>query len=486
MDWLPDLEFHTYTLLGASLYVMGFCCAIFALWRSRTPQGAAAWVVALIAMPVITVPFFLFLGRNKFYGYVRNRRHLDAEAQRELAEVRKIQDAVTEPHPGFQALHRIANLTKQPGYTDGNVLKLLIDGEQTFDAIYKAIEDAKQTVLFQFYIFRDDKLGGKFAELLRRKAREGVKVYFLYDGVGTKLSTRFLKTLEAAGVEYAEFRGMKRWTSRIQVNFRNHRKIVVVDGRVAFTGGFNVGDDYLGEYPEIGPWRDTHIRVEGPAALSAQLSFAKDWYWANETLPDLNWEPQYASQESKSDDHANSKVLFLATGPADDNEPCLLAHLDLIRNAKKRIWIANPYFVPPETILHALELAVLRGVEVKVLVPSYTDNKLIWWASEVSQEAALANHIDLRAYLPGFLHEKVVLIDDTAVAVGSVNLDSRSFFINFEATVIAHDPSLIKDVEKMLEYDFGRTRKLRYEEFRARGLLRQIRSRAINLLSPML
>ena len=477
-DWLPDLALRTYSALIFCAYVVGVLCAIFALWRSRTPQGAAAWVVALLTIPFFTVPFFLFLGRNKFYGYVKSRRHLDAEAQRELDEVRKIQEAVVAPEPGFEALHRIAGLTKQPGYTDGNSLRLLIDGEETFAAIFEAIENAKHSVLFQFYIFRDDKLGGKFAELLRKKAREGVKVYFLYDGVGTKLSTAFLKKFEAAGVSYAEFRGMKRWTSRVQVNFRNHRKIVVVDGRIAFTGGFNVGDDYLGEYPHIGPWRDTHLRLEGPAALSAQLCFVKDWYWAMEALPDLDWTPRPSAK--------NCRALLLATGPADDNEPCLLAHLDLIRNAQKRVWIANPYFVPPESLLHALELAVLRGVDVRILVPSYTDNKWISYASETSQERALAAKLDLRSYQPGFLHEKVVLIDDRAVAVGSVNLDSRSFFINFEATAIAHDPELVVAVARMLDFDFARAKKLRYEDFRARGLLRQIRSRAVNLLSPML
>lgn len=473
-----ELQPTTYTLIAVLTYLTGILCAVFALWRSRTPQGAAAWAVALVTIPFFTVPFFLILGRNKFYGYVKSRKHLDEEAQRELDEVRQIAAAVVEPEPGFQALQELSRLTKQPGYTDGNSLELLIDGEATFDAIYRAIEGARHSVLFQFYIYRDDKLGNRFAELLRRKAREGVRVYFLYDGVGTKLKPSFLKKFEAAGVHYAEFRGMKYWTSRVQVNFRNHRKIVVVDGRIAFTGGFNVGDDYLGEYPDIGPWRDTHVRIEGPAALSAQLCFVKDWFWAEEKLPDLDWAPQRSEK--------NCRALLLATGPADDNEPCLLAHLDLIRNAQKRLWIANPYFVPPESLIHALELAVLRGVDVRILVPSYTDNKWISWASETSQERALAAKLDLRSYQPGFLHEKVVLVDDRAVAIGSVNLDSRSFFINFEATLIAHDPDLVRATERMLEHDFARAKVLKYEDFAARGLLRQIRSRAVNLLSPML
>jgi cardiolipin synthase len=475
---LPPVETITITGLTIAVYMTGAVCAISALWRSRTPQGAAAWVVALLTIPILTVPFFLLLGRNKFYGYVRKRSTLDSIAQKELAEAQQVEAFVEKPADQFCELHALAPLCRQPGYTRGNQLDLLVDGEPTFDALMKEIKAATKYILFQFYIIRDDKIGNRFAELLREKARQGVKVYFLYDSLGTNLGSSFIKKLEACGIQTAAFRGMRRWTSRAQVNFRNHRKIVVIDGHVAFTGGLNVGDDYLGQYPELGPWRDTHVRVAGPAALNAQLAFAKDWFWAQEKVPDLDWQPRVVEN--------GSAALFLATGPADDGEPSLLAHIALINTARQRVWIANPYFIPPEPLMRALQLAVLRGVDVRILLPSYSDNKMIVYASAVYQEQALEQKIRLIEYLPGFLHQKVMLIDDAAALIGSVNFDSRSFFINFEAMVVGHHPQLIQDVEKMLMMDFSRGRELRLQDYRNRPLWKKIRSRIFSLLSPML
>jgi cardiolipin synthase len=480
MDFdFKQYSIYTYTAYLVIVYVIAIACSVFALWRSRTPQGTAAWIVSLLTIPVFAIPLFMLIGRNKFYGYVRKRQNKDRKADKELNEAKKVLESIkTEVEADFQPLNKIAQSCQIPMYSSGNEFEILINGEATYKSLFDAIKNAKKYILFQFYIFRDDQAGKKFAEALKQKAKEGVKVYFLYDNVGTSLPRSFIKELKAAGIKVAIFRGMKRWHSRMQVNFRNHRKIVVADGEIMFTGGLNIGNDYLGLYPNVGPWRDTHIKVKGPAALTAQLSFVKDWHWATDEIIDVDWKLVQYPQ--------NANCLMLATSPSDPIDACLLAHLHTISTAKKRIHILNPYFIPPESYMNQLRLAILRGVEVKIVIPKKNDSRLVQWASEVAQEAMIAAGAEVYCYTEGFLHQKVTLIDDTVFQIGSINADSRSFFINFEATVIGHDKATIKQVDEMIQKDLSQSRKLSLAHFTERSFWVRARSRAANLVSPML
>lgn len=458
------------------LYLTGFLCAVVALWRSRTPQGAAAWVVALVTSPLVALPLFFVFGRNKFLKYVRSRREMDSEAQQEMKEVdRLLAEIVPGPLPELDALAKAA---VQPGFTGHNTIDLLDDGEAVYARILDELERAEKYILFQFYIFRPDATGERFIRALERKARAGVRVFFLFDRVGTSLPGALRRRLTDAGVEVGRFESSKGWPTRFQINFRNHRKIVVVDGRIAFTGGFNVGDDYVGKYPVIGPWRDTHVRIEGPAALEAQLSFVKDWNWVKDRVLDLDWRPRRSA--------GDARVWVMHTGPADEEEPCLLAHIALVNSARRRVWIANPYFLPPEGLANALALARLRGVEVRALVPSFTDNWMVEYAADAAIEKMLAAGVRFYRYLPGFLHQKVLLIDDAIATVGSVNLDPRSIFINFEVTAVSPDAAFVARVARMLEKDFGMTRETTLDDYARRPFWRQLRARAFSLLSPML
>lgn len=467
MNWL--------TLLA---HLIGFVCAIVALWRARTTQGATAWVVGLLGFPKLMVPLFIVFGRNKFYGYVKRRQELDAIAHEEMGQIEQFTKEQVAPPASLKSLSKIAKLSAQPGFMDCNAIDLLIDGKETFDSMYEAIRSAKRYVLFQFYVIRPDEIGSRFADLLIQKAQEGVRVYILYDGVGTSLHRKFLKRLRDAGVRTSRFSSTRFAKLQIQINFRNHRKVVVVDGQTAFIGGINVGDEYLGRNPEIGPWRDTHCRIVGPAALAAQLSFLKDWNWSEEEVLDLEWE----SLDQKEGSH----VLVLHTGPADDAEVAQLAHIALIEKAQSRVWIANPYVVPPEGIMTALAAAALRGVDVRILMPSFSDNPLVLWASDPYVKKMLPLGIQIRRYMPGFLHQKVVLIDDAVASVGSINLDARSLFINFEITAITPHPPFVKAVHKMLESDFAQSEPLTMEELAARPFWMRLRARAMGLLAPVL
>lgn len=469
----------TYTAYLVSLYLVALACSVFALWRSRTPQGTTAWIIALLAMPWFAIPMFVLIGRNKFYGYVQKRQVKDRKAEQELNEAKRVfEQSSAEVEAPYQPLNKIAQDGQMPKYASGNELTLLVNGEATYDSLLGSIHSAKKYILFQFYIFQPDQTGQKFIDALKEKAKQGVRIYFLTDSVGTSLPRRIRKELDVPGIKVAVFKGMKRWNSRMQVNFRNHRKIVVIDGETAFTGGLNIGDEYLGLNPHIGPWRDTHIKIQGPTALAAQLSFVKDWHWATDLVIDVDWKLIRHEQ--------NANCLLLATGPSDNNEACLLSHIHLLSLAKKRIWILNPYFIPPESFLHQLKLAVLRGVDVKIVVPKKNDNRLVKWASEVSQEAMVAAGAEVYCYAEGFMHQKVTLIDDETFHIGTVNVDSRSFFINFEATVIGHDKALIKQIDQMIQKDLATSRRLPLTHYTKRSFWIRARSRAANLLSPML
>ncbi len=467
----------TLTIVGLFFYLVGFFCAFLALWRSRTPQGTVAWIIGLITVPFLAVPLFLVFGRKRFIGYIKKRQHYDREASREIKEIEKLLRDNDNNSP-LPYLSSLLNEKQTLGFTGSNKVDLLINGHETYESMLQAIESAEKYILLQVYIFREDKIGTRFADLLMRKARDGIKVYFLTDRIGSELGSGFMKKLNDAGVHVHLFSSWKNWGGHFQINFRNHRKVLVVDGKTTFIGGHNIGDDYLGRWKSIGPWRDTHLRIEGPAALSSQLSFFKDWHWAKEEIIDLEWVPQPAEGEGK--------ILILPPGPADEKENCLLAHLALVQAAKKRIWIATPYLVLPESLYYALSLAALNGIEVKILVPSYSDNRLIHFASQIYIERLLKSGVEFYRYLPGFLHQKVMLIDEQAALVGSVNLDSRSLFINFEIFAVSPEKNIIDGVSAMLENDFEQSEKVSLKEYEKSPLSRQILCRATNLIAPML
>ncbi len=291
-------------LVVALFYVMGVLSAIDAVMGARTSQGSIAWAVSLVSFPMVSVPAYWVLGRSKFNGYVTARRRRDVHADsvdgwnREVAEQFLFRDYAM-PNAA-RAAERLARLP----FLSGNSVDLLVDGEATFASIIQGIDSATDYVLFQFYIVKDDEIGRLMQAKLIDAAHRGVRVYFLYDEVGsTALPKSYLSELRAAGIQVYNFHTRQGPRNRFQINFRNHRKVVVTDGRVAWLGGLNVGDEYLGRDPAFGAWRDTHLRIEGPAALGAQLSFAEDWKWAAGGVPELTWAPTAAP------DGANAPVL---------------------------------------------------------------------------------------------------------------------------------------------------------------------------------
>lgn len=476
------MEFESTTWLGLGglvvLYVLGFLHILHALMNTRTAQGTIAWVVSLMALPFVAIPLYWLLGRSKFSGYVRARRGNDAELRKLASEMydRLRQYAVDLPEE--DVFERAAEELGGLPFTRGNELKLLIDGQETFDRIFAEIAAAKDYICVNFYIVKNDKVGGKFQRALIERAKAGVKVYFLFDEIGShKLSRKFLRELRDAGVECESFGANRHWWSRLQLNFRNHRKIVVIDGEIAFIGGLNVGDEYLGRDKKFGDWRDTHLMVKGPAVEAVQLVFMEDWFWACDRVPKLSWHEKAVAADQVS--------AIIPTGPADPVESWKLLVSEAANTARKRLWIASPYFVPDDGVMSALQLAALRGVDVRIMLPDRPDHLLVWLSTFTFYEQAIPYGVKLFRYQRGFLHQKVMLIDERMATVGTANLDNRSFRLNFEITAFVSDRKFIGKIGEMLEADFAGCVEVKVEEFTKKPFLFRAACRAARLTAPV-
>lgn len=421
--------------LQVAFMVAGLLVARAAITTARTPQGAAAWVVFLVSFPVLAIPAFAFFGSVARLGLKRG-------AQRSV-----VRGEVTGTR-----LDRLTGVVGAP-VTDGNAATLLIDGRATFDAIFEAIDRAEREVLVQFYIIRADDLGKALRARLTAAARRGVDVCVLCDAVGSLfLGFRYVRALRAEGIRFQGITAPHRTLGRIGVNFRNHRKAVVVDGIVGFTGGLNVGDEYLDGGARFDSWRDTHLCLNGPMVTQLRDIFVSDWNGlTGERLP---CSPAVTAS-------GPARGLVAAFGATDPLERGSLLLCGLVGLAERRLWIATPYLVPHADLATALKLAALRGVEVRILIPAPSDNIVAWYASRSAARDLMAAGIEVYEYLPGFMHSKVMLIDDDIASVGTVNLDIRSALLNFEETALIEDRSFAGQVEAMLVDDFDRAAPVR-------------------------
>lgn len=466
-------------------YALGILGAVDAVMKTRTAQGATAWALALITMPFIALPLYWVFGRAKFDDYIETLHDIEAASEVRLLEARKkmLKDWIVEHDAEdksrtsgeLRGFHRLSTFN----FTRGNAVRLLIDGPATFEAIFESLDAAQRFILVQFYIIHDDNIGRRFKSKLIAAIERGVDVYLLYDEVGShNLSRRYLRDLREAGARVTGFLGQRSWLGRFRLNFRNHRKVVVVDGERAFMGGLNVGDEYLGRDPNLSPWRDTHIEVQGPSVLGFQYSFVRDWFYSQKEVPALPWELKTSV--------GNQHILILASGPTDPLETCALLFTHAIESAEERIWIASPYFVPDDRVMGALQLAALRGVDVRVMMPRKSDSVLFKYVPYAFLPDLERAGVKIYLYEEGFMHQKIFLVDNDYAAVSTANFDNRSFLFNFEITCLVHDTGFCAEVEEMLLQDFTRCTRLEGDDPKYHTLLFRLATQTTRLLAPVL
>jgi cardiolipin synthase A/B len=465
----------TFSAIFLIAHLIGFATSLHALMGTRTAPGTVAWVVSLNAIPYLAVPAYWLFGRDEIPDYVQLRRKrvisLKESLESHLVELEPFQSAWSDLAPKWRAVEQLAHIP----FVDGNRAELLIDGEAIFQSMFDGIDVAKDYLLVQFYIVRDDQRGRELQQKLIRKAREGVRVYVLFDSIGSlDLSRAYISELTEAGVEIRSFLQHESWIDRFQLNFRNHRKLVVADGKVGWVGGLNIGDEY-----ESDGWRDAHVRIDGPAVLNLQQSFLEDWRWVTDDLPTVSWHPQPVGADGVP-------ILIVPSGPADTFETASLMVQQFIHLAEERIWISSPYFVPDEGVVGALKLAALGGLDVRLLLPENSDSRLASLASYRYMDALSEAGVRIFRYQPGLMHAKVFLIDDHSAAISTVNMDNRSFRLNFELTALIADPAFATEVTQMFEIDFSNSVEMVENEVADKPFWVRLASRAANLFAPVL
>jgi cardiolipin synthase len=461
-----------------AFYLVGLLHVLHALMHVRTSQGTIAWVISLVTVPFLAIPLYWLLGRTRFAGHIGGRREKDERLGRLARSMHERLRALEVDIPEDDAFERAARMLGGLPFTRGNRLRVLIDGEETFERIFEVIRDARHYLCVNFFIVKNDRIGTRFQQALIERARAGVKVCFLFDEIGShKLPRKYLRELRAAGVECHSFGINRFWWSRLQLNFRNHRKIVVADGHTALIGGLNVGDEYLGGHRRFGAWRDTHLEMRGPMVQAVQMVFLEDWFWAANRIPELHWESQPEA--------ADQIAAIIPTGPADPADSWQLVVAEAANSARQRLWIASPYFVPDEGVLTALQAAAIRGVDVRVLIPERPDHLMVWLSAFSYYEQSIPYGVRIFRYHRGFLHQKVMLIDSRLAAVGTANLDNRSFRLNFEITAFSPDSGFVHQIAEMLAADFENAREANVGDFTGRPFLFRAACRAARLFAPV-
>lgn len=467
-----------------------------------SPGTTMAWIFLNLTLPFIGVPLYFLFGDFRIKGYKKRHR----AAARNLEQSGPTPNHSLEPNtetlpsvlrPNVESYKTVFSSFGSVFRPQHGTVELLVDGTSTFEAIFKEIAGARRYILVQYYILRSDRLGLELKRLLMEKAQGGVPVYLLFDDMGSLwLSRQYVRDLRHAGVIVERFLPIASFKRFFQLNFRNHRKLVVVDGVAAFTGGLNVGEEYATPRKKRQRskamkryWRDTHMRITGGAVESLEEIFLEDWSFATERKFDLDdvrariplLEPVHELGPARDE-----IVQVIPSGPTDDRLVAVLFLLHLINSARTRLWIATPYFVPDGTIVRALELAVLRGVEVRLILPRVSDNAVVHWVSLSYADIMQQKGVLVLLYEAGFMHQKAILVDDNLASLGTMNIDNRALYLNFETMIVVHGFAFNKRVERMLQHDFLSCRFRQLERHPFLKHFYRVRANVARLLAPLL
>jgi cardiolipin synthase len=496
-EYWSDFVAWLVPMMGLLEIVLVTGCIGWVLMSKSDATSAMAWCLLILFFPFFGAAFFYLFG----YQHVerplrRKRRHklryreTAARTAADADEPPDGDDPAAKDHTAdlYRELHKVAARTGAYPLTLGNSVDFYHEGRTAYDAMLAAIDAAKHHIHLLTFIFQYDEIGREYLDRLCRKARQGVKVRLLYDAMGSRrLSQKRLRDLVAAGGQAYPFMPVNVWRRRMQVNLRNHRKILVVDGQVGFVGGLNVGDEYLGLVPRFGFWRDTHLRLQGPAVGDLQRVFAEDWNFASGqqfTEPnDLQADKLYFQPQPGNGTYP---VQIIESGPDRDVKGIREVYFAAILKARKRIWIASPYFVPDNGLSDAIRLAGRLGLDVRFLGQNHPDKWLAQFAARYYWSQVLPAGVNVYQYTKGMLHSKVVLVDGIFASVGTANLDNRSLHLNFEVNSLIYSRAAVAELEAAFERDLQDAIKLDRHVYARRPFPGRLLENACRLFSPVL
>ncbi|HHU48199.1 MAG TPA: cardiolipin synthase [Clostridiales bacterium] len=474
--------------LSVIIFFANIVLAFVIIFLSRKNPGATwAWVLVLMFIPILGFFLYLFLGQDARHIQTFTKKN-DEDEKKLKAHCQKLLSGQSSDinHPALVKDKELIRLHLNNSYsvfTQNNRIQVLKDGEKKFSALLKALESACHHIHMEYYIIRDDDIGRKIRDILAAKAREGVEVRLLYDGMGCiALPKGYAKPILQSGGEVAVFFPPFFPHINVRVNYRNHRKIVVIDGKKAFVGGLNLGDEYLGKSPKYGFWRDTHLMVEGNAVDFLQLRFLSDWEFAAGTGLPLN-EKYFPEKELIG----KKGVQIVSSGPDTKWDAIRQGYFKMITGAEKSIYIQTAYFVPDDSLTEALKAAALCGVDVRIMIPGKRDHPFVHWAS-VSYLSDLLDS-GVKAYIYDynrFMHVKAVIVDGRVASVGSANFDLRSFIYNFEVNAVLYDTESASQLMRHFEEDMLNCIELTREMYENRSYLVRFKESVSRLISPLL
>ncbi|MCQ6559809.1 cardiolipin synthase [Paenibacillus mendelii] len=473
----------------AIIILLNLLFAVAVVFLERRNVGVTwAWLMILLFLPIVGFALYLLFGQNlskvKLYK-ISKLISRDIKAIVEGQRRAYLHNEIEFKDPAMLPYRDMVYMNLTSGYalyTQDNDVHIFTDGNDKFEALLQSIAEAKSHIHLMYYIVRDDAIGQRLIKALVAKAEEGVEVRFLYDAIGSwHLRSQYFSPLIHAGGKVAAFFPSKILYLNIRVNYRNHRKLAIIDGEIGYIGGFNVGDEYLSLDKRFGYWRDTHLRISGSAVLQMQALFFLDWNLASEVpIPeDYDYFPVGPAQ-------GNVGIQIVSSGPNNSEEQIKNAYIKMIHAAKKSICIQTPYFIPDESVLTALRLAALSGVEVFLMLPSKPDHKMVYWASFSYLGDLLEAGGRCLLYEKGFLHAKSIVVDGLIASIGTANVDIRSFKLNFEANAIIYDSKTAAELQHIFDHDRVYSRELTLAEYSARSRMQRIKESFTRLLSPIL
>lgn len=473
-------------ILIVLLALGNLCVQLIILMEHENHKKMISWLAIFALLPFICGVLYSIFGYSGHLRKLFRRKHLP---QSSLKEISRKQEAlfshekiyIYEKAAISKRLIRLALQCGRAPLTRRNDIRVLTNGKEKFTALFEDIAKAQHHIHLEYYIFRDDNIGTQLQKLLIEKAQKGVEVRVIIDALGSSsLSSAFIEIMRSQGVQVCKFFPLKLPQLFKTINYRNHRKCVVIDGTIGYLGGLNVGDEYLSRDPKLGLWRDTHLRIEGESVQTMQATFLNDWYYL--TGQELRNQRYYPNHRIKSE----FLTQILAGGPDSKQEPMKELFFTILMAAQKEILLTTPYFIPDESMIMALKSAALSGLNVVLLVQGKPDHKLPYLATSSYFEELLKAGVQIYRYQKGILHSKVLVIDEKISIVGSANFDIRSFQIDFELSALIYSSQIAERLKLDFQRDLKESVPILYQEFSQRGLWLKMKEANASLLAPLL
>ncbi len=446
--------------------------------ENRNPIKTVTWILAVVFLPFIGIIWYAIFGQDITKKYVISKRMYSKLKRRPLDEMgTPVEIKVPDEHDNLVSLLKHMDYNPVLG---GNDVRIFTNGKDKFEQLFIDIENAKEHIHIEYYVLQCDEIGMKFQEALIKKAKEGLEIRIIYDSFGSrKLKKEYIENFRMAGIEIEPFLKLS-WSSiTSRLNYRNHRKIIVIDGQVGYVGGMNIADRYIRGF-EWGCWRDTHARIEGKGVQGLQSVFLIDWYFVSQTL--ITSRKYFPLLENFGD----VPMQIVNSGPLNDDKNISHGIVQAIYDAKKSIFIQTPYFLPPDAMIDALQAAAIRGVDVRVMISKRSDVPLVQLASRSYIKSMLESNVKVYFYEKGFLHSKMMVFDDSLTLIGSANFDTRSFEQNFEVEAFIYNGKVAKDANEIFTVDQSNSKQVILKEWLKRPLSQRFFESVLRLFAPLL